>query len=315
MIDRRPAAVVRCQGAADVLAAVRFARERDLLLCMKGGGHNIAGLAVADGALLLDLSPMRGVWVDPRARIARAQAGCTLDDVDRETQFHGLAAVLGFVSATGIAGLTLGDGFGYLTRRFGWTSDDLVGMDVVTAEGRLVRASAEENADLFWGLRGGGGNFGVVTGIDCVLHEVGPTVTGGLVAWPASEAPRVLEHYRALAEAAPSELTLVAILRPAPPAPWLPKDVHGKPIVALLACHSPIRGRPRRRSRRSRASGSRSATCSRSGPTRSSRRCSTARSPRAAATTGRASIWRASSPRCARRRWSTPRASARRTRP
>jgi FAD/FMN-containing dehydrogenase len=238
MIDRRPAAVVRCQGTSDVLAAVRFARERDLLLCMKGGGHNIAGLAVADGALLLDLSPMRGVWVEPRARIARAQTGCLLGDVDRETQVHGLAAVLGFVSATGIAGLTLGGGFGYLTRRFGWTTDNVAGMDVVTADGRVVSASAEENADLFWGLRGGGGNFGVVTGIDYVLHPVGPAVVGGLVAWPASEAPRVLEHYRALAEAAPSELTLVAILRPAPPAPWLPKEVHGKPIVALLACHS-----------------------------------------------------------------------------
>lgn len=238
MIDRRPAAVVRCLGAADVLGGVRFARERDLLLCMKGGGHNIAGLAIADGALLLDLSPMRGVWLDPRARVARAQAGCLLGDVDRETQLHGLAAVLGFVSATGIAGLTLGGGFGYLTRRFGWTTDNVTGMELVTADGMLVRASVEENADLFWGLRGGGGNFGVVTGIDYTLHSVGPMVVGGLVAWPASEAPRVLEHYRALAEAAPPELTLVAILRPAPPAPWLPKDVHGKPIVALLACHS-----------------------------------------------------------------------------
>jgi FAD/FMN-containing dehydrogenase len=238
MIDRRPAAVVRCLGTADVIASVQFAREHDLLLCVKGGGHNIAGLATADGALLLDMSLMRGVWVDPARRIALAQAGCLLGDVDRETQVHGLAAVLGFVSNTGIAGLTLGGGFGYLTRRWGWTSDNVVAMDLVTADGRRVRASGEENPDLFWGLRGGGGNFGVVTGIEYALYPVGPEIVGGLVAWPASEAPQVLELYRTLAEAAPPELTLVALQRPAPPAPWLPKDVHGKPIIALLACHS-----------------------------------------------------------------------------
>jgi len=238
MIDRRPAAVARCLGVADVMACVQFARANDLLLCIKGGGHNIAGLATADGALMLDLSLMRGVWVDPQSKVAHAQGGCLLGDVDRETQVHGLAAVLGFVSATGIAGLTLGGGFGYLTRRWGWTSDNVVGMDVVTADARLVRASAEENADLFWGLRGGGGNFGVVTGIDYTLYPVGPEVVGGVVAWPASEAPGVLELYRTLAEKAPPELTLVGFMRPAPPAPWLPKDMHGKPIVAILACHS-----------------------------------------------------------------------------
>jgi FAD/FMN-containing dehydrogenase len=238
MIDRRPAVIARCLGTADVIACVQFAREHDLLLCIKGGGHNIAGLAVADGALLLDMSLMRGVWVDTERKIAHAQAGCLLGDVDRETQVHGLAAVLGFVSQTGIAGLTLGGGFGYLTRRWGWTSDNVVGMDLVTADGRLVRASGDENADLFWGLRGGGGNFGVVTGIDYRLYPVGPEIVGGLVAWPASEAPKVLELYRTLAEQAPPELTLVALMRPAPPAPWLPKDMHGKPIVAMLACYS-----------------------------------------------------------------------------
>ena len=170
MIDRRPAVVARCLGIADVIACVQFARENDLLLCIKGGGHNIAGLATADGALMLDMSLMRGVWVDPQRKVAHAQAGCLLGDVDRETQVHGLAAVLGFVSLTGIAGLTLGGGFGYLTRRWGWTSDNVVGMDVVTADARLVRASSDENADLFWGLRGGGGNFGVVTGIDYTLY-------------------------------------------------------------------------------------------------------------------------------------------------
>lgn len=241
MIDRKPVAVARCLGGADVIAGVQFARDNDILLCIKGGGHNIAGLATADGALMLDLSLMRGVWVDPQRRIAHAQAGGLLGDVDRETQVHGLAAVLGFISLTGIAGLTLGGGFGYLTRRWGWTSDNVVGMNVVTADARPVRASGDENADLFWGLRGGGGNFGVVTGIDYALFPVGPEIVGGLVAWPASEAPQVLELYRTLAATAAPELTLVALMRPAPPAPWLPKEMHGKPIVAVLACHS---GRP-----------------------------------------------------------------------
>ena len=238
MIDRRPVVVVRCLGIGDVIACTQFARANDLLLCIKGGGHNIAGLATADGALMLDMSLMRGVWVDRQRAVAHAQAGCLLGDVDRETQVHGLATVLGFVSATGIAGLTLGGGFGYLTRRWGWTSDNVVGMDLVTSDARRVRASADENADLFWGLRGGGGNFGVVTGIDYALHPVGPEVVGGVVAWPASEASQVLELYRTLAAQAPLELTLVALLRMAPPAPWLPKDMHAKPIVALLACYS-----------------------------------------------------------------------------
>ena len=238
MIDKRPAVVVRCLGTADVITCVQFAREHELLLCLKGGGHNIAGLAAADGALMLDMSLMRGVWVDPQRKVARAQAGCLLGDVDRETQVHGLAAVLGFVSLTGIAGLTLGGRFGYLTNRWGWTADNVVGMDVVTADARLVHAGSDENAGLFWGLRGGGGNFGVVTGIDYVLHPVGPEVVGGVVAWPASAAPKVLELYRTLVEKAPPELTLTALMRPAPPAPWLPKDMHGKPIVALLACYS-----------------------------------------------------------------------------
>jgi FAD/FMN-containing dehydrogenase len=241
MIDRKPAVVARCRGVADVITCVQFARDNDMLLSIKGGGHNIAGLAAADGALMLDMSLMRGVWVDSQGKVAHAQAGCLLGDVDRETQVHGLAGVLGFVSATGIAGLTLGGGFGYLTRRWGWTSDNVLGMNVVTADARLVRASSDENADLFWGLRGGGGNFGVVTGIDYALYPVGPEVVGGVVAWPAGEAPKVLELYRTLAEKAPPELTLVALMRPAPPAPWLPKDWHGKPIIALLACCS---GRP-----------------------------------------------------------------------
>ena len=238
MIDRNPALVVRCLGTADVIASVQFAREHNLLLCIKGGGHNIAGLATADGALMLDMSLMRGVWVDPMGKIAHAQAGCLNSDVDRETQLHGLATVMGFVSLTGIAGLTLGGGLGYLTRRYGWTVDNVVGMDVVTAEGQLVHASNDENTDLFWGLRGGGGNFGVVTGFDYKLYPVGPIVVGGFVAWPASEAPKVVELYRTLSEKAPTELTLVLIIRPAPAAPWLPKDRHGTPVVLIGACYS-----------------------------------------------------------------------------
>jgi FAD/FMN-containing dehydrogenase len=164
MIDRRPAIVVRTLGVADILACVAFAREQGVPLSIKGGGHNISGLALCDDGLAIDLSLMRGVWVERADRLARVQPGCLLGDVDRETQVHGLAAALGFVSNTGVAGLTLGGGFGYLTRRAGWTCDTVRAMDVATADGRLVRASAGEHPDLFWALRGGGGNFGVVTG-------------------------------------------------------------------------------------------------------------------------------------------------------
>lgn len=238
MIDRRPTAIARCLGAADVAAGVGFARDRGLALTIRGGGHNIAGMAAADGGLMLDLSLMRGVWVDPAARLARVQPGCLLGDVDRETQAHGLAAVLGFVSATGVAGLTLGGGFGYLTRRYGWTSDTVRAIDVVTAEGRFVRASDRENEDLFWGLRGGGGNFGVATGFEYELFPVGPQIMAGAIAWRAEQAPEVLELYRELVLSSPPELALVAGLRLAPAAPWIRKDMHGRPIVALFACHT-----------------------------------------------------------------------------
>jgi FAD/FMN-containing dehydrogenase len=238
MIDRRPAAVARCLGVADVVAAVKFARERSLAISVKAGGHNIGGLAVADDALMLDMSLMRGVFVDPAERIAHAQAGCLLGDVDRETQLHGLAAVLGFVSNTGAAGLTLGGGFGYLTRRQGYTSDNLRGLEVVTADGRLVRASETENADLFWGLRGGGGNFGIVTRFEHRLFPIGPEIVAGAIAWRAEDASELLEWYRVFARSAPPELVVVAGLRLAPPAPWLPKEIHGQPIVAFFVCHS-----------------------------------------------------------------------------
>ncbi|MBL8289691.1 MAG: FAD-binding oxidoreductase [Rubrivivax sp.] len=238
MIDRRPALIARCSGTVDVVRAVEFARQHRLANSVRGGGHNIAGLAVCEGGLMIDLSLLRGVWVDPVARTCRAQAGCTLADVDRETQWHGLAAVLGFVSATGIAGLTVGGGFGYLTRRHGWTCDTLVSMEVVTAEGRVVRASAEENADLFWALRGGSGNFGIVTSFEYRLFEAGPAVLGGAIAWRADDSRAVLEALRSFAAGTPRELTSVAVLRIAPPAPWLPKEVHGQPICAVFVCHT-----------------------------------------------------------------------------
>jgi FAD/FMN-containing dehydrogenase len=238
MIQRRPALVARCLGAADVVAGVRFARQERLALSIKGGGHNIAGLATCDGGLMLDLGLMRGVWVDPVEKIARAQAGCLLGDVDRETQLHGLAATMGFVSNTGIGGFTLGGGLGYLTRRFGWTTDTVIEMEVVTADGRLVRASEHENSDLFWGLRGGGGNFGVVTRFDYRLNPVGPEVIGGAMAWRIEQAPEVLALQRELMEEGSAELSLASAMRLAPPAPWLAKEVHGQGVVLLVGVHS-----------------------------------------------------------------------------
>ena len=238
MIDRRPALIARCLGVADVAICLKVASEQGMPLSIKGGGHNVAGLAVCDDGLTLDMSLMRGVWVDPGARIARAQAGCLLGDVDRETQVHGLAAGLGFVSNTGIAGLTLGGGFGYLTRRCGWTSDTLASVDMVTADGRALRANETENSDLFWGLRGGGGNFGVATSFEYRLDPVGPEIIAGAIAWHASEAGRVLEVWRQLVGEAPRELCAPVVLRLAPGAPWLAKEAHGKPVIIVVFCHS-----------------------------------------------------------------------------
>jgi FAD/FMN-containing dehydrogenase len=237
MIDRRPGLIARCMGTTDIIQALRFVRENKLLSSVRGGGHNIAGLAVCEGGVMIDLSLMRGVFVDTSRKVAHAQAGCTLGDVDRETQLHGLAAVLGFVSETGVAGLTVGGGFGYLSRRRGWTCDNLIAMNVVTADGKLVRASEDENADLFWALRGGGGNFGIVTSFDYRLHPVGPEILGGALAWRGEDAERVLKAYRAFSTKAPRDFTSVAILRRAPPAPWLPKELHGQPIIAMFVAH------------------------------------------------------------------------------
>jgi FAD/FMN-containing dehydrogenase len=256
MIDRRPGLIARCIGDADVLACVGFARKHDLEICIKGGGHNIAGLAVKDGAMMLDMSLMRGVWVDAGNGVAHAQAGCTLGDVDRETQLYGKAAVLGFVSNTGITGLTLGGGFGYLTRRFGWTSDNVRSFRIVTADGRLRRTSETEEPDLFWGLCGGGGNFGVVTGIEYSLYDVGPEIVGGAIAWGMEDAPAVLEMLREINAQSPPEQVVVGAIRPAPPAPWLPKEIHGKLIVALFVCDTGPREEATQRAARIKGFGS-----------------------------------------------------------
>ncbi len=238
LITHVPALVVQPTGTADVVEAVNFAREHDLSLSVRGGGHNIAGTALADGGLTVDMSRLRGVVVDPEARTATVQAGCLLGDVDRETQLHGLATPLGFVSETGVAGLTLGGGFGYLTRRFGWAVDNLLEVEIVTADGRVRRASREENADLFWAIRGGGGNFGVVTSFTFRLHEVGPTVYGGLIAWSGERVDEILESYRELTASSPRELTAFMIMRRAPPAPFVPDEWHGKRICAMAICYS-----------------------------------------------------------------------------
>jgi FAD/FMN-containing dehydrogenase len=237
-IDRRPACIARCTGVADVVAAVRFARERDLLVAVRSGGHGVAGHAVCDGGLVIDLSPMKGIRVDPVARTARAEAGVLWGELDRETQLHGLATVGGIVTHTGIAGLTLGGGIGWLTRKHGATVDNLLSADVVTAEGDLLTASGDENQDLFWALRGGGGNFGVVTSFEYRLHPVGPIVLAGPIFHPLEDAREVLAFYREFITTAPDELTTIFELGVAPPAPFLPAHVHGKPIVMVGACYA-----------------------------------------------------------------------------
>jgi FAD/FMN-containing dehydrogenase len=238
MIDRRPGLVVRAAGAADVIRAVDLAREHGLLLAVRSGGHNIAGNAVCEGGIVVDLSAMKSVRVDPDARTARVEPGVLLGEFDREAQAFGLATPLGINSTTGVAGLTLGGGFGWLSRKYGLTADNLVSADVVTADGQLRRASAREHTDLFWALRGGGGNFGVVTSFEFALHPVGPQVIAGLIVHPFSEAPALLRAYRDLVAAAPEELCCWVVLRKAPPLPFLAPDVHGKEVLVLAMCHS-----------------------------------------------------------------------------
>ncbi|PXX97198.1 FAD-binding oxidoreductase [Halomonas sp. LBP4] len=220
LIDRRPAMIVRCAGVADVIASVDFARESALPIAVRGGGHSVVGSAVCDDGLVIDLSPMASVWVDPRQRVARAEGGATWGDFDHETQAFGLATTGGIVPSTGIAGLTLGGGIGYLNRKHGLACDNLVSADVVTAEGRLVTASADEHPDLFWGLRGGGGNFGVVTSFAYRLHPVGP-VLGGELVYPLDRARDVLRFYRDWSSTAPDEVRADATLLSGPEGPVL----------------------------------------------------------------------------------------------
>jgi FAD/FMN-containing dehydrogenase len=235
---RAPALVLQPRSAADVAAGVGFARDHGLLLGVKGGGHHIAGTAIADGGLTLDLSGMRRLAVHPEARLAHVGPGCRLADVDRATQAHGLATPLGFISEVGVAGLTLGGGLGYLTRRFGWTVDNLLEVEVVCADGRVRMASRDEHPDLFWALRGGGGNFGVVTRFSYRLHPVGPQVVGGLIAWPFERAGEVMAAYQALTAAAPRELAVWLLLLKAPPAPFVPAAWHGRRVCAMVVCYS-----------------------------------------------------------------------------
>jgi len=236
MIDRRPGLIARCCGAADVMSAVRFARERGILVAVRGGGHNIAGNAICDGGLVIDLSQMKSIGIDPTAQRARVEPGATLADVDKETQAFGLAVPTGINSTTGIAGLTLGGGFGWITRKFGLTIDNLISADVVTADGKWLRASAAENADLFWALRGGGGNFGVVTAFEFKLHKLAPRVMTGLVVHPLADATDLLAQYRRVIADAPDELTCWVVMRKAPPLPFIPPAWHGREVVILAMC-------------------------------------------------------------------------------
>jgi FAD/FMN-containing dehydrogenase len=238
MIDRRPALIVRCAGVADVRRAVAFARDHDLLLAVRGGGHNIAGSAICDKGLVVDLSLMKSVRIDPLARRAYVEPGATLADFDHEAQAFGLATPLGINSTTGVAGLTLGGGFGWLSRRFGMTVDNLTAADILTADGELLHVDAESHADLFWAIRGGGGNFGVVTLFEFALHPVGPMVFGGLVVLPLEQARSALEQYRRAVKTMPEELSVWVVMRLAPPLPFLPSEVHGKPVIVFAICYN-----------------------------------------------------------------------------
>jgi len=238
MIDRRPALIARCADASDVVAAVKFARSQNMIVSVKGGGHSVAGKAVCDDGLMIDLSAMNSVQVDVDARTAVVGAGARLADLDGESQKHGLATTGGVVSTTGVAGLTLGGGMGYLARRFGLTLDNLLSAQVVTASGELIRASKSEHPDLFWGLTGGGGNFGVVTSFEFQLHEVGPDILAAQIFYPMSDATRVLHAYRDVMADAPDELSCYALVVHVPPADPFPEQHHGETALALIACYS-----------------------------------------------------------------------------
>jgi FAD/FMN-containing dehydrogenase len=236
MIDRRPAVIARCSGVADVISAVRFARDNDLVIAVKGGGHGVPGYAVCEDGVMIDLTQMNGIWVDPERKVARAQGGVTWGEFDRETQQFGLAITGGRHPTTGIAGLTLGSGSGWLERKLGLTADSLISADLVTADGRFVTASESENPELFWGIRGGGGNFGVATSFEYRLHEIGPIVLGGLMMFPRPMAGELVRVFRELMDGAPDDLGGALAFITAPPEPFVPEEARGKPVVGAVIC-------------------------------------------------------------------------------
>ena len=233
MIDRRPAVIVQCVQADDVPPVIRFARKNGLELSIRGGGHNIAGNALCDNGVTIDFSRMKNVRVDAGKRRAYVEPGATLANFDEAVQAHGLATPVGINSTTGIAGLTLGGGFGWLTRKYGMTIDNLISVELITAEGKKLRASETENRDLFWAIRGGGGNFGVVTQFEFQLFPLGPEIVAGLIVFPFNQAKQILTKYRQFVDSAPEELNVWVVLRKAPPLPFLPETVHGKEVVVL----------------------------------------------------------------------------------
>jgi len=237
-INRFPALLARCSGVADVIAAVRFARDTGLEAAVRGGGHSFPGHSACDDGIVIDLGRLKGIRVDPERRTASAQAGVLLGELDRETQAFGLSVPAGIVTHTGVSGLTLGGGIGWLQRKLGLTIDQLIGVDMVTADGEFVKASETENADLFWGVRGGGGNFGIVTAFEFRLNPVGPIVVAGPIFWPMEEAPRLLRFYRDWIAEAPDDLMTIVIHRKAPALPFVPSELHGKPVVAIACCYA-----------------------------------------------------------------------------
>ena len=237
MIDKHPALVARCRSSDDVVEAVNFARDNGLLVSVRGSGHNVAGTAVVEGGLMIDLSLMKDIHVDLEKGTATAQPGVLFGEMDRATQPYGLAVPGGIVSQTGIAGLTLGGGFGWLTRKYGFTCDNLISAEVVTADGRLLTANADEHPDLFWGIRGGGGNFGVVTSFEYRLQPVGPEVLAGLLLYPLDAAAEALRFFRDFTASTPNELGAMAVFRLAPPLPSIPKELHGTPVLAIIVCY------------------------------------------------------------------------------
>ena len=238
MIDRRPAVIVQCAEAGDARTALNFARENGLELSVRGAGHNIAGSSLCDDGLVIDFSKMTDVQVDPEKKRAYVEPGATLGDFDKAVQAHGLTTPVGINSTTGIAGLTLGGGIGWLTRKYGLTIDNLVSVDVLKADGIMLKASENENADLFWAIRGGGGNFGIVTRFEFKLHPVGPEILAGLIVYPLAQAKQVLERYSKFVESAPEELNVWVVLRHAPPLPFLPEEVHGKEVIVLAVFYA-----------------------------------------------------------------------------